>query len=172
LYPCIKLVIVNCWYPADRVFLYIRFKRSATLLQTRSWCQRALTPPRAPRYRARHPPGEGSGVAMCSVAQSAPPARKGLRCRHVPRGTEPVTWQERASESPRASWLKVRPLRRKAQMSPCDRDTRTTARQGSGITTCPVALDPPPDVGGLQSRHVSNGPWPPSVPVRSQDAWH
>jgi hypothetical protein len=46
---------------------------------------------------------KGSDAATCSEAPCAPPARKGLRCCHVPRGTEPVTWQERAPESLRAS---------------------------------------------------------------------
>jgi hypothetical protein len=106
------------WNPADRVPLCIRLKRSAPQLQTRSRCQRALAPPRASRHRARHPPGKGSGVATCPEAPSPSPSRKGLRCCHVPRGTEPVTQQERALESPRASRLQAHPLRRKALASP------------------------------------------------------
>jgi hypothetical protein len=115
-------------------------------------CQeRALVSPRASRHRARHPPGEGSGVCQ------------------MPRGTEPVTRQERASESPRASCLQARPLCRKALTSPHDRGTRTTARQGFGTATCPVAPDLPPGARGLQSRHVPSDSRPPGVPVRSQD---
>jgi hypothetical protein len=53
-------------------------------------CQeRALVSPRAPWHRARHPPGRGFGVATCPEAPSAPPVRKGLRCHHMARGTEP-----------------------------------------------------------------------------------
>jgi hypothetical protein len=105
----------HCWYPTDRVPLCKRLKRSAPRLQTRSRCQRALALPRAPRHRACHLPGEGFGVATCPMAQSAPPARKGLRCRHVPRGTERATCQERAPVSPhgprhRASRLLAHPL--------------------------------------------------------------
>jgi hypothetical protein len=122
------------------------------------------------------------------MIQSMPPARKGLRCRHVPhgtmratrqeralvlpcaRGTEPITQQDKALESPRALWLQARPLCRKALASPCDQGTRTTAWQGSGTAMCPVAPDLPPGVGGLQSRHVPKGSRPPGIPVRSQDA--
>jgi hypothetical protein len=90
-----------------------------------------------------------------------PPARRGLRCRHVPQDTELVSRQERAPESPRVSRLQARPLRGKALPLPRDRGTRTTAPQGSGITTCPVAPDLPPGAGGLWSRHVPCGPRPP-----------
>jgi hypothetical protein len=88
----------------------------------------------------------------------------------MPRGTEPVTRQERALESPRALWLQARLLRWKALVSPRDRGTRTTARQGSGMAMCHVAPDPPPSMGGLLSHHVPCGSRPPGVPVHSQDA--
>jgi hypothetical protein len=125
-------------YPVDRVPLCTRLKRSAP------WLQRALAPPRArgtehatcqkrapvspcaPWHRASHPPGKGSGVARCLEAPCMPPARKGLRCCHVPRGTEPITWKERALESPCASWLQAHPLCRKALALPRDRGTRTS----------------------------------------------
>jgi hypothetical protein len=80
------------------------------------------------RHIARHPPGKGSGVATCPDAPSASPTRKVLWCCHVPRGIEPITQQERTPESPCASRLQARPLRRKALTSPRDRDTRTTVR--------------------------------------------
>jgi hypothetical protein len=124
----------------------------------------------APWHRARHPPGKGSGVAMCPESPCAPPTRKGLQCCHVPRGTEPITWQERALESPHASQLQARPLHRKALASPHYRGNRTTARQGSGIATCPMTLDLPPCAGGLRSHHVPSGSWPSGVPACSQDA--
>jgi hypothetical protein len=124
--------------------------------------------PRAPWHKAHHPPGKGFDVTTCPEAPCAPPSRKGLRCCHVPRGTEPITHQERASESPRALRLQVHPLCRKTLVSPRDRDTRTIARQGSGITTYPVPPDPPSGVGGLQSRHVPSGSRPPDVPVHFQ----
>jgi hypothetical protein len=63
--------------------------------------KRAPVSPRAPWHRARHLPRKGSGVTTCPEAPCAPPARKGLWCCHVPRGTEPITRQERAPESPR-----------------------------------------------------------------------
>jgi hypothetical protein len=130
-------------------------------LKTRSRCQSALALPRAPWHRGLHPPGEGSGVTTCSEASSTPPARRGLQCRHVPRGTKPVTLQERALESPCVSWLQARPLRSKALASSRDRGIRTTAQQGFGIAMCYVAPDLPPGVGGLWSRHVPYGPRPP-----------
>jgi hypothetical protein len=74
----------SCRYPADRVPLCTRLKRSGPQLQICSRCQRALALPRATRHRAHHPPEVGSGVTTCPMAQSAPPTRKGLRCCHVP----------------------------------------------------------------------------------------
>jgi hypothetical protein len=150
----------HCRYPVDRVPLCTRFKRSAPWLQTRSWCQMALAPPRVPGNRARYLLEQGFGVATCPMAQSAPPARKRVLVSPCGRGTVHATRQEKASESPRASWLQAHPLLRKALSSPHDRGTRTTVRQSSGTATCPVAPDPPPGAGGLWSRHV---------PVRSQD---
>jgi hypothetical protein len=43
-------------------------------------------------HRARHPLGMGSGVATCPEAPCTPLARRVLRCCHLPRGTELVTW--------------------------------------------------------------------------------
>jgi hypothetical protein len=126
--------------------------------------------PRAPWHKACHQPGKGSGVVTCLEAPCASPARRGLQCCHVPRGTEPVTRQEKAPESPRGSWIQARPLRRKALASPRARGTRTTVWQGSGTTTCHVALDPSPGEGGLRSRHVPSGSQPRGIPVHSQDA--
>jgi hypothetical protein len=80
-----------CRYPVDRVPMCTRLKRPAPWLQIRSRCQRALALPCALRHRARHPPEKGSGIATCPMAQSAPPARKGIRCHHVPRGTVRAT---------------------------------------------------------------------------------
>jgi hypothetical protein len=117
-----------CWYPADRVPLCTTLKRSAPRLQIRSRCQEALAPPCALRLRARHPPEEGSGVATYPMTQSAPPARKGLWYRHVPRGTMHATPQERAPELPRA-------LRHRA---------RHPAGEGSGVAMRLVASGPPP----------------------------
>jgi hypothetical protein len=116
--------------------------------------------PCVPWHRAHHPPGRSSDVTTCPEALSTPLVEKGLRSCHVARGTKPITQQERALESPRASRLQAHPLRGKAQPSPRDRGTRTTASQGSGISTCPMAPDPPPGAGGLQSRHVPDGPRP------------
>jgi hypothetical protein len=115
-----------CRYLADRVPPCTRLKSSPTApdsapgrgglrcrhvsprLQTRSRCQRALASPRAPWHRARHPLGEGSGVAtcpaapnpppgtegsgitMCPMATSPPPCRRGLQSHHVSRSSRPV----------------------------------------------------------------------------------
>jgi hypothetical protein len=35
--------------------------------------------------------------------------------------------------------------------------TYLLAWEGSGVTTCPVVPNPPPDVGGLWRRHVAHG---------------
>jgi hypothetical protein len=67
-----------------------------------------------------------------------------------------------------ASRLQAHPLHRKALASPRDRGTKTTARQGSGITTCLVAPDPPPGAGGFRSRHVMSGSWPLACPCISK----
>jgi hypothetical protein len=120
-------------------------------------------------HRARHPSRKGSGVTTCLEAPCAPLASRGLWCCHVRRGTEPITRQKKASESPRASWLQARPLRREALALPRGRGTRTTVRQDSDIDTCPVALNPPLGAGGLRSHHVPSGSRPPGIPVRSQD---
>jgi hypothetical protein len=153
----------HCRYPADRVPLCTRLKRSA------------------PMATDLFPVPGGSSSATCPEAQSMPPARRGIRCHHMPhgterttrqkralvsscasrhrehhshgegsrcchvtRGTEPVTRQEKAPESPRASWLQARPLRKEALASPRGRGTRSTAWQVFGTGTCHVALDPPP----------------------------
>jgi hypothetical protein len=126
-------------------------------LQICSRCQEALAPPHAPRHRACHLLEEGSGVIICPMAQSAPPARKGLWCRHVPRGTVSTTRMERAPVLPR---------------DPRHR-ARHPAGEGSRVTTCLVAPGPPPAQGGfgvaawprhkehclagLRYRHVSCG---------------
>jgi hypothetical protein len=179
---------VSATYPIDWVPLCTRLKRSAAWLQTRSRCQRALALPRAPRHRACHSPGEGSGVATCPVAQSVPPRQeralvspRALRhqARHTTgKGSGVATGPEAPSPSPDRRGLQSHhvpcgcrptPLRRKALALPHDRHTRTTARQGSGIAMCLVAPDLPPGAGGLRSHHVPSGPQPPGVPVRSQD---
>jgi hypothetical protein len=118
-----------------------------TRLRTRQ--ERAPVPLCVPTAPDLLPMLESSSSAMYPMAQSTPPTRRGLRCRHMPHGTEPVTRQGRAPESQRVSWLLAHPLRRKALASPCDRGTRTTARQGSDIVTCPMAPDPPPGAGGF-----------------------
>jgi hypothetical protein len=152
----------HCRYPADRVPMCTRFKRSAPQLQIHSRCQEALALRHAPRHRARHPPKEGSSVATCPMAQSTLPIRKGLRCRHMPRGTVRATCQGRAPVLPRA------PRHR----------TRHLTGEGSGVATCLMALGPPPAQGGsgvaawprhqdhrsagLRYRHVSCGSRPAS----------
>jgi hypothetical protein len=93
----------------------LRCRRMSPQLQTRSRCQRALASPRAPWHRARHPSGEGSGVSTCPTAPNSPP---GLRCHHVPYGTDPATRLERDPETPHFSRLHTHPLRGKALTSP------------------------------------------------------
>jgi hypothetical protein len=108
-------------------------------------------PPRAPRHRACHPPGEGSGVATCPKTPSSSADRRGLQSRHVSHGFRPVPCAgrlyrchvteapglppRRAPVSPRVLWLQ----------------TCLLVQEGSGAATCPVALGPR------------------GVPVRSQD---
>jgi hypothetical protein len=96
----------HCRYPADQVPLCTRLKRLAT---------------------------EGSGSATCPDAQSTPPTRRGLQCRHVPHGTEHATRQERAPVSPSAP-------RHRAHHLP---------EKGSGVTTCPEAPSSSPGGRGL-----------------------
>jgi hypothetical protein len=121
---------------------------------------------------------ESFGITTCPLALGTPPVRRGLRCHHVthdskptsryeglrrhhvPHAIEPATQQRRAPESPRVSRLQTHPLRRKALMSPHVRGTRTTSRQGFGITMCPVAPEPPSGAGGLWGHHVPYGPQP------------
>jgi hypothetical protein len=95
---------------------------------------------RALWHRACHPLGKGTSVATCPEAPCAPLTRRGLRCCHVLRGTEPVTyagrlWRRHVAEAPgpppgrtpvpaRVLWLQ----------------TRLLVQEGSGVTTCPVAL--------------------------------
>jgi hypothetical protein len=85
----------HCQYPVDGVPPCTRLKSSPTApdsapgrkglrchrvfprLQTRSWCWRALAPPRAPWHRARHSTGKGFGVAMCHAAPDPLPVREG-----------------------------------------------------------------------------------------------
>jgi hypothetical protein len=109
----------------------------------------ASVSPRALWHRACHLSEKGSGVATCPKAHCVPLTWRGLWCCHVARGTEPVTRQEKALDSPRDSWLQAQPRRREALASPHGRGTGTTARQGFGTGTCPVAPDPPPGAGGL-----------------------
>jgi hypothetical protein len=42
---------------------------------------------------------------------------------------------------------------------------RLPTREGSGVATCPMALDPSPGTGGLQRRHVPRGARP-RLPAR------
>jgi hypothetical protein len=168
--------VIKCRYPAYRVPLCTRLKRSAPWLWVRSRCQRALAPPRAPRHRARHLLEEGSGVATCPMSQSASPIRKGLWCCCVPQRTVCATRQERTLVLPHAPRHRARHPEGQGsgvatclvapgppptqEGSPSDQDTRTIVWQGFGTTTCPVAPDPPPGAGGLQNRRVPSGSRP------------
>jgi hypothetical protein len=91
--------------------------------------------PRALWHRARHLPGKGFGVTTYPESLSAPPARKGLWCHHVPRGTERATRQERALVSPRAS--------RHQDHHHMSCGSRPTSWYGRALELpCPVALGP------------------------------
>jgi hypothetical protein len=133
----------SCQYPTDWVPLCTRLKRLAPRLQIHSWCQEALALPHALRHRARHPPEEGSGVAMYPMAQSVPPARKRLRCHHVPRGTMHATHQERAPVLPCAPGHRARHL----------------AGEGSGVATHLVAPGPPTAPLGAPPSTLSQTWW-------------
>jgi hypothetical protein len=75
-------------------------------------------------HRARCPAGKGSGVTTCSMAPDPPSGAGGLRCRHVPRAAGPATRQGRAPTSSHVLWLQ----------------THLPVREGSGVTTCLMAL--------------------------------
>jgi hypothetical protein len=130
------------------------------------------TPPTRRGLRCHHVPHGIEHTTQQERAPVSPRARgtkRATRRERSPvlpraRSTEPVTRHERAPESPRASQLQARPMRRKALTLPRDRGTRTTAPQGSGIATCPVAPDTPSGAEGLQSRHVPSGPQPQACP--------
>jgi hypothetical protein len=97
--------------------------------------------PCAPRHRAHHPLGKGSGVTTWPEAPSPSPGRKGLRSHHVPRGSRPAPCvgrlrchhvteapgppSGRAPVSPRVMWLQSYFL----------------VQEGTGAAMCPVALD-------------------------------
>jgi hypothetical protein len=87
---------------------------------------------------------EGSGVAPCPVALGPPLDREGFRCRHVSCSSRPASRCRRALTSPRAPW----------------HHAHHPAGKGSGVTTCPAALDPPPGVGGLWCCHMPSGSQP------------
>jgi hypothetical protein len=144
----------HCRYPVDRVPLCTTLKRSAPRLQIRSRCQRALALPRAPRHRACNPPEGGSSVATCPMAQSKPPARKGLWCHHVPRGTVRAIHQERA------------PVFAKCPEAPNPSPDRRRLRSHR----MPHVSRPAPYAGRLWRRHVTEALGPPhgraSVPPR------
>jgi hypothetical protein len=90
------------------------------------------------------PVPKGSGSATCPEAQSTPPARRRLRCCHVPHVTERVTYQERALMLLRAPTHRV----------------RHPPGEGSGVATCPEAPSPSPGRGRLRSCHMPCGSRP------------
>jgi hypothetical protein len=98
--------------------------------------------PRAPRHRACYPPGKGSGVATCPEVPSPSPSRRGLWSHHVPRGSRPTPcagrlWRHHMSEAPE-------PPSGRTLVSPHVMwlQTHLLVQEGSGATTCPVALSP------------------------------
>jgi hypothetical protein len=86
----------------------------------------------------------GSGSTTCPEAQSTPRARRGLRCCHVPHGTEHATRQEKTLVSPRA-------LRHYVHHSP---------GEGSSVAMCPKAPSLSTGRRRLWSRHVPRGSRP------------
>jgi hypothetical protein len=97
-------------------------------------------------YRACHPTGKGSGVAMSPVDSDPPPSAGGLWRRPVPRGTGPAARQGRVSVSPRVLQLQ----------------TCLPVQEGSDVATCAVASCPPPSREGLRCHHMSCGSRPAS----------
>jgi hypothetical protein len=87
---------------------------------------------------------ESSISATCPEAQSMPPTRRGLRCHHIPHGTERATRQERALVLPHA-------LRHHTCHLP---------GKDYGVAMCPEASSPSPGRRGLQSHHVLHGSRP------------
>jgi hypothetical protein len=109
----------HCWYPADRVPLCTRLKRSA------------------PRRQTPHPAGEGSGAATCPHDSKPAPGARELWLRHVPRGTEHVTCQERAPVSQRTPRHRARhPAGEDSEVATClAAPVSSPAQEGSGFTT-------------------------------------
>jgi hypothetical protein len=98
--------------------------------------------PRALRHHTCHLSEKDSGVVTCPKASSPSPGRRGLRSHHVPRGCRLTPcagrlWPHHVTEAPG-------PPPRRAPVMPhvLWLQTRLLAREGSGATTCPVALDP------------------------------
>jgi hypothetical protein len=126
--------------PPSRRGLQCRHVPHGTEYATRQ--ERASMSPHAPRHCARHPPGKGSGVATCSEAPSPSPGRSGLQSHNVPHGSTPAPcagrlWRRHKTEAPGTPPDRV-------PVSPCVMwlQTRLLVREGSGATTCPMALGP------------------------------
>jgi hypothetical protein len=88
----------------------------------------------------------GSGSATCPDAQSMPPARRGLRCRHVPHGIERTTGQEKplVRHVPRGT-LRATRQERVVVLPPDPRHrAHQPAGEGSEVTMHLMALGPPP----------------------------
>jgi hypothetical protein len=84
---------------------------------------------------------EGTSVATCPMEPGPPPDKGGLCCRHVSRGSRPVSRCRRTLVLPHVLWHRA----------------RLPAGEGSGIAMCPAVSDLPPSTGGLWHRHVPHG---------------
>jgi hypothetical protein len=102
----------------------------------------ALISPRTPRNRACHSPGKGFGVATWPEAPNPSPSRRGHQSCHVPHGSRPAPCTGRLRHHHLTEAPGPPPSR--APVSPCVLwlQTRLLVREGSGSTTCPVALGP------------------------------
>jgi hypothetical protein len=104
--------------------------------------ERAPVSPHAPRHRACHSPGEGSGVAMCPEAPSPSPSRRRLQSYHVPHGSRPAPYAGRLWRHDMTEASGPPPGRAPIPTRVLWLRTRLLVWEGSGATTCLVALGP------------------------------
>jgi hypothetical protein len=100
-------------------------------LQTGYPCAQDLS--QVPRRQTPHSTWEGCGITTCPMALAPHPSEGGLRCHHMFCGSRPAFRCGRALASLCVPWHWA-----------C-----LPAGEGSGVTTCPAVLKPPPGAGGL-----------------------
>jgi hypothetical protein len=96
------------------------------------------------------------------IAPDSAPGKGGLRCRRVSPRLQTRSRCQRALASPRAPWHRARhPSGEGSGVFTCPTALNPPpGMEGSGVTTYPVTPTPPPDRRGLRSHHVSHGSRP------------